>query len=82
MIALRRGWYLFTDVGVDRDLLLHLASVIYRPSYISLFTALSRYGLIPETVVRIQSISPKKTTEFVADFAHRSYQSCKSSSYG
>lgn len=41
-----------------------IANKIYRPSYISLDSALSKYGLIPETVYTITSITTKATREF------------------
>lgn len=42
-----------------------IANVIYRPSYISLETALSFYRLIPETVYVITSITTKHSKRFV-----------------
>lgn len=41
-----------------------LANKIYEPSYISLETALSFYGIIPETTYSILSISTKATRSF------------------
>lgn len=82
LLPLKKGWYLFADIQRDQQLIYHLASVLYRPSYISLLTALSYYGLIPETVVTIQSISTKKTSSYHLEWAHRDYRSCKTVMFG
>lgn len=42
----------------------YLANNFYYPSYVSLDTALSYYGLIPETIYTITSITTKPTREF------------------
>lgn len=41
-----------------------LANLIYGPSYVSLETALSYYGLIPERVYEVASMTTKATKEF------------------
>lgn len=41
-----------------------IANFIYKPSYISLETALSYYSIIPETIYSITSITPRKTNIF------------------
>ena len=41
-----------------------VANKIYSPSYISLETALSYYGLIPESVYALTSVSTRKTISF------------------
>ncbi len=41
-----------------------IANYLYQPSYLSLETALSFYGIIPEAVYDIISITTKKTTSF------------------
>lgn len=51
-----------------------IASVLYRPSYISLEYALSRYGIIPESSYAITSITTKATATFSVlekDFVYR-----------
>jgi predicted transcriptional regulator of viral defense system len=57
-------WYIFTDVPIEEDLLFWAANRIYQPSYISMETALSYYGLIPEAVYTTVSVSTLKTTSF------------------
>ena len=44
-----------------------IANRLYEPSYISLDTALSYYGLIPETIYGITSITPQTTRQFVVE---------------
>ena len=53
------------------------AGKIYRPSYISLHFALSVYGIIPETVVQLTSVTPLKTAVFTNRFGEYSYKSIK-----
>lgn len=57
-------WYRFTETPVDEALLWFTANRIYQPSYLSLETALSYHGLIPEGVYTLTSISSRKTQEF------------------
>ena len=54
-------WYLFLDTPLDEHLLWWTANRIYQPSYLSLETALSYYGLIPEGVYALTSITSRKT---------------------
>lgn len=49
-----------------------LANRLYQPSYISLESALSYYGLIPETVYSVTSVATKSTRDF--DVLGTSYQ--------
>jgi predicted transcriptional regulator of viral defense system len=73
-----KGFYVFSDTEISSAALRHIANKIYAPSYISLETALSFYGIIPETVYQITSISTKKTKEFVSFDNHTfSYRSIK-----
>jgi predicted transcriptional regulator of viral defense system len=67
---LRNGLY---SLEGERPNLYFAANKIYRPSYISLETALSYYGIIPETVYSITSITSKPTRNFDAlgvDFSY------------
>jgi len=41
-----------------------VANKLYQPSYVSLASALSYYGLIPETVYSVTSVTTKSTREF------------------
>jgi predicted transcriptional regulator of viral defense system len=77
LIKLKQGLYTFPEYKKKPDFALHFANRIYKPSYISLHTALSFYGMIPETVVQITSVSPLKTNTFNNVFARYSYKSIK-----
>jgi predicted transcriptional regulator of viral defense system len=69
-----KGYYLFSDVEINEDILAAIANKIYKPSYISLETALSYYRLIPESIYLITSVSTRRTYRFetpVARFAYR-----------
>jgi len=82
LLQLRRGLYIF---GKDERRIepsrLYLAGQLYQPSYISLEYALSRYGLIPEKVVDVTSVSTKKTARFTNDFGTFIYQTVKPSAF-
>lgn len=60
-IKLRNG--LYTLEG-KRPPIFFIANKLYRPSYVSLETALSHYGIIPEVVYSATSVTPKPTREF------------------
>lgn len=69
VIQLRRQLYTLREI--DRSIGLSsyfLANELYQPSYISLETALSYYGLIPEQVFAIISVTTKKTQIFENSF--------------
>lgn len=68
------GW---TDEPLTEHRLYFSANRIYRPSYISLWTALSHYGLIPEGVFQIYSVSTLKTQHFDTPLGVFIYQHLK-----
>jgi predicted transcriptional regulator of viral defense system len=68
------GYYAFADTEADEDLLYLLAARIYRPSYVSLFTALHHHGLIPEAVHAVQSVSSRKTTAYDTPYGRFVYR--------
>ena len=59
VIKLRNGYYMFTDYKTTEHTLFHIANELYDLSYVSMESALSHYGLIPEGVYSIISNSPK-----------------------
>ncbi|MCX6286807.1 MAG: hypothetical protein NTY96_06810 [Bacteroidetes bacterium] len=77
LIRLRNGYYTFPEYLGDRDFAFYLANRIYRPSYISLHTALAFYSLIPESIVHITSITTLKTATFTNSFGTYTYNSVK-----
>lgn len=77
LIRLRQEYYAFPEYLKQQDFALYIANRIYRPSYISLHTALSFYGMIPESVVQITSVSSLKTMFFKNVFGEYSYKNVK-----
>jgi predicted transcriptional regulator of viral defense system len=77
IIRLRQGYFAFSEYKNMPDYSLYFAGRIYRPSYISLHTALSFYGMIPEMVVQITSVTSLKTASFNNGFGEYSYKSVK-----
>lgn len=61
---IRRGFYIFSDISINEQVLFLIANTIYQPSYISLEMALSLHKLIPEAVYGITSVTSKKTNHF------------------
>lgn len=64
IIKLRNEWYCFQESIVEEKFLFSISNKIYQPSYVSLESALSYYGIIPEGVFMIQGISTLKTNQF------------------
>lgn len=58
-----------------------IANKLYRPSYISFETALSFYGIIPETTFEIISATSKATRSFIVDNLKFSYKKIKKEYY-
>jgi predicted transcriptional regulator of viral defense system len=76
---IRQGYYSFTDQKLDQLFLFRAANKIYTPSYISLEMALKWYGMIPEEVFQITSVSTKKTAGFATPIGNFKYQHLKPS---
>lgn len=71
---IRRGYYMFADQTLNESVLFFIANKIYSPSYISLEMSLSYYGLIPESVYGITSVTANKTNRFqtaIGEFIYR-----------
>jgi len=82
IIRLRKGLYLL-QIDKERVNPMVLAERIYSPSYISLEFALSYYGIIPEAVFTVTSISTKKSNFLtIPDVGYYSYQTIKKKAFG
>jgi predicted transcriptional regulator of viral defense system len=77
IVRLRRGYYTFPEYKGKPDFVLYFANRIYRPSYVSLHAALAFYGIIPEAVIQITSVTALKTASFSNDFGEYSYKNVK-----
>jgi predicted transcriptional regulator of viral defense system len=77
LVRLRRGVYAFPEYMRKPDMAVYFAGRIYAPSYVSLHTALSSYGLIPESVAQITSVTSLQTAVFKNQFGEYSYKSIR-----
>lgn len=73
-VKLRNGFYVLQNSSPSSYV---IANKLYQPSYISLEKALSHYGIIPETVYTITSVTTKSTREFTTPKGVFSYQRIK-----
>lgn len=74
---LRNRFYFFTGNTVNERYLFFAANELYSPSYISLESALSWYGFIPEGVFQVTSCSSRKTQSFDTPLGSFSYRHIK-----
>lgn len=74
---LRNRFYVFTDTSISEQFLFFTANELYSPSYISLESALSWYGFIPEGVFQITSCSTRKTQAFHTSLGNFNYRHIK-----
>lgn len=77
LTKIRQGYYKFSNRIIDDFFLMHTANKIYSPSYISLETALSYHGLIPEGVFATTSVTTKNTSTFTTPFGEFTYRNIK-----
>lgn len=77
LIRLKNGFYLIADrIRIGQNMIIpyeQVANMLYGPSYVSLEWALSFYGMIPEKVHRITSMTlgrDKKYKTAVGDFVY------------
>jgi len=74
IIHIRRGLYCLAQKYQKKKINLYaLAQHIYGPSYVSLESALSRHGWIPEAVYTLTSVSSGKSKEFQTTLGAFSY---------
>lgn len=82
IIRVKKGLYAvgeeYRQQAISRPL---LANLIYGPSYVSGLYALSFYGLIPEKVLVVTSMTVKKTKFFKTPFGMFEYQLLKKSRF-
>jgi predicted transcriptional regulator of viral defense system len=77
---IRNSWYRLTGkTPLDAETLYFISNHIYQPSYISLETALSHYGFIPEGVFKVTAVSTLKTNLFQTAVGDFGYQNIKQS---
>lgn len=82
VVRLRKGLYTLTDADRTVPLnVLWLANRLYEPSYVSLEYALSYYGLIPEAIGSITSVSTRKSKAFKTPLGLFRYSSLKTEDF-
>ena len=78
ILHIRRGLYClakpYNRVGISRNI---LANLIYGPSYVSLETALSFHGWIPEAVHSVSSVSLGRARTFETPLGYFDYVQIK-----
>lgn len=75
---IKNGLYVFQ---LNRPNEMVLANRVYSPSYISFETALSYYGIIPESVYSVTSATTKPSREFFLGEISYSYKTIKRDAY-
>lgn len=82
LIRLKKGLYVVSPeisrVPISREL---IANHVYGPSYISLESALSFYGLIPEKVFEMRSVTARRSIRFTNSLGSFDYISVPESYY-
>lgn len=76
---LKRGLYISTNRMPSPWL---IANQLYKPSYLSLESALSYYGLIPESIFSVTSVTTKTTREFETGDHLYIYRTIKRQAFG
>ena len=77
IIRLKKGLYVASQKETGKQICKPLlANHIYGPSYVSFSTALRYYGLIPERVNAVQSVTTKHSRDFENGFGLFTYRNC------
>lgn len=76
-----KGFYIFSDLVLNENVLFEVSNRIYRPSYVSLESALSYYHLIPESVYGVTSVSTRRTYRFMTSMTEFSYRTVRPDFY-
>lgn len=79
IVRLKKGMYVASSMETGRELSKELiANHIYGPSYVGREYALRFYGLIPERVYLVTSVTTKHSREFDNAVGSFDYQNCQS----
>lgn len=74
LVAIKRGVYVLNPRKTGQSIsLILIANQLYGPSYVSLDYALSYYGLIPETVYEITSVTTRRAKRYDTALGRFSY---------
>jgi predicted transcriptional regulator of viral defense system len=82
LVRLRKNLYEFVEPGGESEVPdVYIANKLYLPSYVSLETALSIYGLIPEFAAQVVSVTTKPTRKFKNRHGTFFYRTCRSNAF-
>lgn len=81
LLKVRNGFYRLADRPINEQERWAIANAIYAPSYVSLRTALSHYGFIPEGVFHVESVTTIQTKRFTFDGTEYSYRNVRPNFY-
>jgi len=77
-VKLKRNLYEFIEPGLESNIPdVYVANKLYAPSYISLETALSIYGVIPDIAAQVTSVTTRPTRELKNKYGWFFYRSCQ-----
>ncbi|MBI5421100.1 MAG: hypothetical protein HZA35_02180 [Parcubacteria group bacterium] len=74
---IRQGFYVFSDLEINEQVLFLIANAMEQPSYISLEMAFSLYNLIPEGVYGVTSVTSRKTKRIKTNIGNFIYKHIK-----
>lgn len=77
-IRLKPGLFVLADNLPDQ---FFIANKLYEPSYISFDTMLSYYGIIPESIYPVTSVTTKATHEFYVENVQYTYRKIKKEAF-
>jgi len=75
LLRLKKNLYFLKETELKDEFI--LANHLYKPSYVSLESALNYYGIIPDVPFSVTSVTIKKTQEFKNQFGLFLYRSLK-----
>lgn len=76
LLRLKKNLYFIQETELKDEFI--LANQLYQPSYVSLESALNYYGIIPDVLFNVTSVSSRKTQEFKNKFGLFLYRSLRS----
>lgn len=78
LVQLRRGKYLLAKEYRRREpSVYYISNYLYRPSYVSLYSALEFHGMIPETVGVVQAVTSRHGRQWETPEGRFQYRSIK-----
>jgi predicted transcriptional regulator of viral defense system len=73
-----KGYYIFSDLVINENILFEIANKIHPPSYVSLEMALAHYHLIPESTYAVTSVSSRRPCTYETPLAAFIYRKMRS----